>query len=569
MVALNPEHVVVDADHFEQMACAALRRSEIHVLEAALAVYRGDLLPEDRYADWCAPRRDSLADLRLRLLLGMADLLEARGAYNDAADRLRAVLRVDPAREEVHRRLMRLYAEMGTPDQAVRQFHACEDVLLREFDFAPQEETVAVYHDVVAHRTARREASSSQAGERTGRSLAAPIRPDSLDPFVGRADLVGELCRQLARPAHGGGMVLVSGEAGIGKTRLLEEVANRAVNQGAVVFRGGAGALGSNFACGPLAVALEGYVAGRPLAERQELARCYPSLSGFVPSLVVETGEPRVASAHGEESHVVAAIVRLLTDTAREHPVLLVLDDLREADGYSLDVIGYLAHLAIDRRWLLVGSVREEEIEPGSGVARLLAKATREGLCRRIELQWLPREQCDQLVAAMLPSASVNRELLDRIYARSRGNPLFARELVAEVRAQGQPGDRNARARGAAVVGECVPGRIRALAETQFTSLDSTAQRILLLVAAAGATEVSFADLRSGATALDPPVGDWALLDALDRAVETRLLEERKSGFAFRHPLVRSALYERLSRHRRAQLGYALQHSSAASRLPA
>jgi hypothetical protein len=503
--------------------------------------------------------------LRLRLLLGMADLLEARGAYNDAADRLRAVLRVDPAREEVHRRLMRLYAEMGTPDQAVRQFHACEDVLLREFDFAPQEETVAVYHDVVAHRTARREASSIQAGERTGRSLAAPIRPDSLDPFVGRADLVGELCRQLARPAHGGGMVLVSGEAGIGKTRLLEEVANRAVNQGAVVFRGGAGALGSNFACGPLAVALEGYVAGRPLAERQELARCYPPLSGFVPSLASDMGETRVASPQGERSDVVPAIVRLLTDTAREHPVLLVLDNLREADGYSLDIIGYLAHLAIDRRWLLVGSVREEEVEPGTDVARLLAKATREGLCRRIELQWLTRAQCDELVAAMLPSASVSRGLLDRIYELSRGNPLFVRELVAEVRAEGRLRDPSTGVHGAALLGEPVPSRIRELAELQLGSLDSSAQRILMLVAAARTTEVSFAELRSVAMALDPPVGDWALLDALDRAVETGLLEERKRGFAFRHPLVRSALYGRLSRHRRAQLGYALQHSSAAS----
>lgn len=565
MVALNVEHVVVDADHFEELAYAALRRRELAALESALAAYRGDLLPEDRYADWCAQRRDSLADLRLRLLLGMADLLEDRGAYNDSADRLRAVLRVDPTREDVHRRLMRLYAEMGTPDQAVRQFHACEDVLQRELDFAPQEETVAVYHDVLAHRKPKREPSSTQAGRREARSLVAPIRPDSLDPFIGRTNLVGELCRELARPAHGGGMVLVTGEAGIGKTRLLQEVANSAVNQGAVVFWGGAGALGSNFACGPLAVALEGYVARRSLAERQELARRYPPLSGFVPSLVTETGETRVASPQGEHSDVVPAIVRLLTDTAREQPVVLVLDNLREADGYSLDIIGYLAHLAVDRRWLLVGSVREEEVEPGTDVARLLAKVTREGLCRRIELPWLTREQCGELVAAMLPSASMSRGLLDRIYELSRGNPLFVRELVTEVRAQGQLRDRSTGVRGAALVGEPVPGRIRELAEVQLRSLDSTAQRILILVAAASATEVSFAELRSVAMALDPPVGDWALLDALDRAVETGLLEERKRGFAFRHPLVRSALYGRLSRHRRAQLGYALQHSSAAS----
>jgi DNA-binding SARP family transcriptional activator len=563
MVALEPEHVEVDADRFERLAHDALRRHEISALETALAAYGGELLPEDRYADWCARRRDSLADLRVRLLLEMADLLEARGAYNDSADRLRAVLEHDPTREEVHRRLMRLYAGMGTPDQAVRQFHACEDVLQRELDFAPQEETVAVYHDVLAHRTAQRQGSSRQPRQHAAPSRGDGDRDHSDDPFVGRTEIVAELCRQLSHPVRAGGMVLVTGEAGIGKTRLLEELARAAVDRGAIALWGGAGAHGGHFDCGPFAVALEGYVAALPLAKRRELARRYQPLTWFVPSLVGETPPARAVDGHDDHLDVVPAIAGLLTDLARHQPVLLVLGDLGETDGYSLDIIGYLAHLATHRPWLLVGAARENEVGSGTPVERLIANATREGLCRKIELRCLARAECDELVADMLPGAAQHPELLDRVYEVSRGNPMFIRELVQQIGSNGELGDDEGARRAALSVAR-VPDRVRTLAESRLASLDSTARRVLLLAAAAATTEISLTDLRAGAAALDPPVGDGALLDALDCALDAGFLEELGSGYGFRHPLVQLAIYERLSRHRRAELGRALQHAKPA-----
>ena len=101
---------------------------------AACSAYGGELRPEDRYEIWCSERRTALEELHIRLLLGMAQVLERRGSYREAANRLRDVLRQDPTREAVHRKLMRLYARMGMPDQAVRQFHICEDVLRRKLD---------------------------------------------------------------------------------------------------------------------------------------------------------------------------------------------------------------------------------------------------------------------------------------------------------------------------------------------------------------------------------------------------------------------------------------------------
>src|SRR5438309_72151 len=108
MVSLAMEHVQIDADRFQELAEQALLGDDVVACETALAAYSGELLPEDRYADWCADRRGFLAELRVRLLLELAEAYEARGSLELASDRLREALREDPAREAVHRRLMRL-----------------------------------------------------------------------------------------------------------------------------------------------------------------------------------------------------------------------------------------------------------------------------------------------------------------------------------------------------------------------------------------------------------------------------------------------------------------------------
>jgi DNA-binding SARP family transcriptional activator len=171
MVVLDTEHVAIDADRFQSLAEDALRRRDITAYESALAAYGGELLPEDRYEDWCAGRRSLLAELHVRLLLGLADALEGRGAYTESEDRLREVLQLDLTREEVHRRLMRLYTVMGSRDQAIRQFHICREVLLAEFDLAPQPETVSLYEDVLANRIPKQGPPRERNREKTNSHL--------------------------------------------------------------------------------------------------------------------------------------------------------------------------------------------------------------------------------------------------------------------------------------------------------------------------------------------------------------------------------------------------------------
>jgi DNA-binding SARP family transcriptional activator len=269
MVVLNTEHVAVDTDEFEKLAEDALRRREIAAYEAASAAYGGELLPEDRYESWCSERRSALSELHIRLLLGMAEALERRGSYSEAADRLRDVLQRDPTREAVHRKLMLLYAWVGAPDQAVRQFHSCEAVLQQELDLAPQPETIALCDEILASSLPLQRSRPDRIHGQADLRQPPPVHAVNGCPFVGRERVIRHMLGQLMRrDGEQPGMIVVSGETGVGKTRLLDEFAIQASAQGAVTLCGGRGAHAGQFACGSFAVALEDYVANRSEAER-------------------------------------------------------------------------------------------------------------------------------------------------------------------------------------------------------------------------------------------------------------------------------------------------------------
>lgn len=567
MLVLDTEHATVDTDEFEQLAGDALRLTEIAAYEAACAAYGGELLPEDRYESWCSERRTALTELHTRLLLGMAEGHELRGSYGEAAERLRDVLLQDPTREAVHRQLMRLYVWMGAPDQAIRQFQSCEAALRHELDLTVQPETISLYDEILEGRLPLQR-SGQDRGDANGNgngngnlSRSSPVHAAANGcPFVGRERVIRHMFSQLMRrDGEQPGMIVVSGETGVGKTRLLDEFAIQADVQGAVTLRGGRGAHADQFACGAFAVALEDYAANRSEAERTELARAYPALARFVPSL--GAGIPLRAPAPDLRDYYLdlfPSIVQFLMDMARTKPVLLVLGDLHEADAVGLDLIKYLAHLAVGTPLLMVGVLRDADIEADADLPQMIEAMTRERLWLRIDLHCLSRQATDQLVHAMLPCAHVSDETLAQIYAQSRGNPLFVRELVEGMSADDRPAAADEGGQDLSWLAARLPTRRRVLIGMRLALMDEPLRRVLGLAAAADATEISLSQLREGAAALKPPVESPVLFDALDRALQLRLLEERGEGYAFRHPIVRAALYDCLPRHRRDELRAAL-----------
>jgi predicted ATPase len=296
---------------------------------------------------------------------------------------------------------------------------------------------------------------------------------------------------------------------------------------------------------------LEGYAASRPEAERNEMANRYPALARFVPSLGTKS---QLAPPAADPFDLIPAIVRLLTELGSKQPVLIVLGDLHEADVISLNLVRYLAQLAVQRSWLMVGTIREEEVEPGTELQRMLDAAVRERLCSKVDVQCLSREDCDEFVRPALPSGGARDELLRQIYIRSRGNPLFAQELARDMHDSQELVRTNGDRQQASWLPPRVPTRVRALAKMRLAGTDETVRRVLTLT-----------ELRDGAAALEPPISGAALFGALDRALNAGFLEERTDGYAFRHPLLRSTLFQALPRHRRDEVQKALGRSQLES----
>src|SRR5205085_8413798 len=170
-----PGKLWIDVEAFEQAAAAALKSSDSQACEQALALYTGDLLIEDPYEDWTTMRRESLRALHYDLLLKLAQLYERKQQYQQSIARLRELLDCDPADEEVHRALMRLYALTGNRHQALRQYQQCAATMRRELEAEPDRETVELHRQIESGRI-----QPLPVGATPSRSMRAPTAIESI-----------------------------------------------------------------------------------------------------------------------------------------------------------------------------------------------------------------------------------------------------------------------------------------------------------------------------------------------------------------------------------------------------
>jgi DNA-binding SARP family transcriptional activator/TolB-like protein len=145
-----PRELWIDVVAFEQQAEAALKNDEVARYEAALQLYAGDLLIEDRYEDWATLRREQLSALHRHLLAKLAQLHEQQGQYPSSIERLNELIAADPLDEAAHRQLMRLYALTGHRRRALQQFQQCAAALRREIDAEPEPATVKLQAQIAA-----------------------------------------------------------------------------------------------------------------------------------------------------------------------------------------------------------------------------------------------------------------------------------------------------------------------------------------------------------------------------------------------------------------------------------
>jgi predicted ATPase/DNA-binding SARP family transcriptional activator/DNA-binding CsgD family transcriptional regulator len=221
LLALCPDGPLwVDVEAFEEAAATAHRTREPVAYRAAVDLYAGELLPEDRYEAWADERREALRETYLTLLTGLAELYEERAEYEPALEALRQALTGNPAHEEAHRGLMRIFAASGERERAIAQYEQLEKTLSEELGAEPAAASRLLHEEILAGRfpkaPSRSESRPSEESADPGHNL-----PNPRTSFVGREHEMVGVKRSLAMT----GVLTLTGTGGSGKTRLALEVA--------------------------------------------------------------------------------------------------------------------------------------------------------------------------------------------------------------------------------------------------------------------------------------------------------------------------------------------------------
>ena len=217
-----PGRLAVDVDLFTSAIARARRTRDPDDYQVALALYPGDLLPDDRYEEWASAPRETLRELFLLALLELARRHEAAGADNAATEQLRRALQIAPAHEEAHTLLMRLYDRTGQRALALRQYAQLREALQHELAVEPDPETQRLYAAILAGQTRQ----STPAQTPTQRAAHSSL-PTPLTNFIGRNRELAAIERLVHGDTTPARLVTLTGAGGCGKTRLATAVAHR------------------------------------------------------------------------------------------------------------------------------------------------------------------------------------------------------------------------------------------------------------------------------------------------------------------------------------------------------
>src|SRR5215207_5210840 len=378
------------------------------------------------------------------------------------------------------------------------------------------------------------------------------------DHLVGRADELGSLEQVLDELDRGrSGAVELEGEPGIGKTRLLRELAARAEQRGQLVLSGSASELERDLPFSVFIDALDEYLHGldpKRLAAvdddvRTELAHVFPSLS------TLANGREMALQHERYRSH--RAVRELLERLAATKPLALILDDFHWADSASVELLGALLRRPPAEAVLVALAVRPRQMSERLSAA--LERAHREAMLTRLELGALTRGEAREFLRQTLDSAEANA-----LYEESGGNPFYLEQLARSWERAA------ADAAGVAAISVAigVPSTVAAALTEELSLLSATARQVLEGAAVAGDP---FEPELAAAASL---TSEAAAMDAVDELLQLDLLRttEVPRRFRFRHPLVRRAIYEatrggwRLGAHERCAAALAARGATAAAR---
>jgi tetratricopeptide (TPR) repeat protein len=318
------------------------------------------------------------------------------------------------------------------------------------------------------------------------------------------------------------GVLLLIGEAGVGKTRLAVEGARLAEHAHAVILTG-------------VGTELEGLAPYAPFmdawADYLRLSGAPPTDSPFVAFTPTPTGAPQE-----DKLRLLQSVQQSLEALSSGKPVYLIIDDLHLVDESSLHLFHYLARATRTQPLMLVATCREEDLRPHTPVQALLSSLYRERLAQRYVVERLDLTATHQHVADLF-GTDPGQALALAVYERTAGNPFYTEEVVQALQETGRH-----------TAPLTVPRDLLNTVRERMTRLGMRAETLLVVAAVLGQR---FA-FEPACKAAGLPM--TAALTALQRSLEARVIEEDEHGYRFRHSLMREALYSTLPRPRRVQL---------------
>jgi len=379
----------------------------------------------------------------------------------------------------------------------------------------------------------------------------------SRTPFVGRESELTRLKTKLADARSGrGGLVMLVGEPGIGKSRMIEEFTEHARAAGSVVVFGACfeGEWTPPFA--PFAQAIHGYAKEAAVeALRADLSYGAAALARLVPSLrdrLPDMGEPAPLQPDEERFRLLDAVSQFLIATSQRAPLVLVLDDLHWADKGTIAMLRHVARAAPGHRILVLGAYRDVELDRQHPLADALSALRREVEYDRILLKGLNRDDVGTLLST-LAEQDVNAALVQAISDETDGNPFFIREVLAHLVDEGklyrgEDGQWKSDATSIADLG--IPEGVRQVITRRLSRLSADANKLMTAASAFnGGFNFLTLSLVTGLT-------EASTLDAVDEALTAQLLRPtgQQDHYDFTHALIRHTLYSEMNPSRQVRL---------------
>ena len=497
---------------------------EAGAFEQAIALYAGDLLP-NCYDEWIVEDRERLKQMYVAALRTLAQQKEAAGDYAAALALLQRLLQTDPLREETHRSVMRIHALNGDHAAMLHAYQNCATLLKQELGVEPSLATRQL-HDRLFNYSA---------------SQATPATRFSAMPLVGRQDERAQLLKVWHDAAQGKPqMALITGESGIGKTRLAEELLVWANRRGISFASAQCFEMEETLAYAPVKT----WLRDRPLADlepvwRIEVARLLPEL---IDSGAEQTAPGPIAESWQRQRFHQALLRAVLgQDLASTIPLLLLIEDLQWCDPATLHWLHDVLHFNSRARLLVLGTLREDTVKSDSRQSVLFAALRRQNLLTEIKLGPLSPDETTQLGEQAVGNA-LDAETSRSLYAETEGNPLFIIEYARTGLATPEEGDTSRS-------GYVLPPRVQAVVSARLRQLSPSARKAMDVMATIGR------DFTYSVLAKASDENEDTLIQALDELWRRQVVRERgKEGYDFSHDKLRQVAYMNLSSARRQWL---------------